>query len=136
MQKQKINNKAFRIILISLGWIFVALGVIGAFLPVMPTTIFLLIAAGLFARSSDRFYNWLINHKYLGVYIRDYMKHRGMPLKAKIIAISMLLLTIGYSAFFVVEQLTIQILLIVIALGVSIYIISIKTINKPIPTTD
>ncbi|HET55941.1 MAG TPA: DUF454 domain-containing protein [Ignavibacteria bacterium] len=124
------TNTALKIFLIIAGWFFVSLGMIGIFLPVMPTTIFLIIAAACFARSSEKFYNWLITNKYLGKFIRNYRVHRGMPLKAKIIAILMLNIAIGYSAIFAVTLLWVKILLFGIAIGVTIYLISLKTISS------
>lgn len=124
------SNKVVKILLIIAGWFFVSLGVIGIFLPVMPTTIFLIIAAACFARSSEKFYNWLITNKYLGKFIRNYREHRGMPLKAKIIAILMLNIAIGYSAIFAVTLLWVKILLFGIAISVTIYLISLKTISS------
>lgn len=132
-EQKQINitkSKTLRIILITCGWINVGLAIIGAFLPVMPTTSFLLIAAACFARSSEKFYMWLINNKRFGKLIIDYREHRGMPLKAKIIAITMLLTAIGYSTFFVVEHLLVQILLVCIAVGVTLYLLSLKTIKQ------
>jgi uncharacterized membrane protein YbaN (DUF454 family) len=119
-----------KIILIICGWMFVGLGVIGMFLPVMPTTVFLLIAASCFAKSSERFHNWLLNNKLLGKFIKDYYLHRAMPLRAKIIAITMLNLVIGYSAFFAVKTEIIKLLLFTIAVGVTSYLLSIKTLTK------
>ena len=124
------SNKLVRISLIIAGWILVGLGIIGIFLPVMPTTIFLILAAACFARSSEKFYNQLINNKYLGKYIRDYMEHRGMPLRAKIVAIAMINIVIGYSAFFAVKTMWVKVLLVVIAVSLTVYLISIKTIRK------
>ena len=127
----KINrNPVFRLVLIITGWLFVALGFIGVFLPVMPTTIFLIIAAACFARSSEKFYNWLLSNKYFGKFIRDYREKKGMPLRAKIIAITMLNIVIGYSAFVAIDTLWVKILLIVIAVSVTSYILSIKTLRE------
>ena len=129
-EKIQINsNRLARLLLIIAGWFFVALGIIGIFLPVMPTTVFLLIAAACFARSSEKFYYWLLNNKYLGKLIKDYREHRGMPVRAKVIAILMLNIAIGYSALFAVKILWVQILLFAIAIGVTAYILSIKTIR-------
>lgn len=129
--KLKIHsNKFTRVLLIIAGWCFVALGIIGIFLPVMPTTIFLIIAAAAFARSSEKFYFWLLNNRYLGKLIKDYREQKGMPLRAKIIAILMLNAAIGYSAFFAVDLVWVKVLLIAIAVGVTAYILSIKTIRK------
>ena len=111
----------------------VALGVIGIFVPLMPTTIFFILAAACFARSSEKFYNWLIYHPKFGKFIRDYREQRGMPLKSKIIAISIMLITIGSSAVFFTEKIYVRIILAAIAIGVSSYIISLKTIKRTNP---
>lgn len=124
------SNRLARIILIITGWFFVGLGIIGAFLPIMPTTIFLIIAAACFARSSEKFYYKLLNNKILGKYIRDYMEKRGMPLRAKIVALIMLNSVIAYSAFFVVETIFVKVILVIIAISVSIYLISLKTLKE------
>jgi uncharacterized membrane protein YbaN (DUF454 family) len=100
----------------------------------MPTTIFLIIAAACFARSSERFYNWLLNNKRFGKLIRDYREHKGMPLRAKVIAILMLNVVIGYSALFAVTLVWVKILLFTIAAGVTAYLLSLKTIPST-PTT-
>jgi uncharacterized membrane protein YbaN (DUF454 family) len=65
--------------LLFLGWLCVALGVIGIFLPIMPTTPFLLVAAWCFARSSERFYHWLLNHKRLGPIVSAWQNGDGLP---------------------------------------------------------
>ena len=135
--KLKIHsNKFARLLLIIAGWFFVALGVIGIFLPVMPTTIFLIIASACFARSSEKFYNWLLNNKHFGKLIRDYREEKGMPLRAKAIAILMLNIAIGYSALFAVTILWVKILLFAIAIGVTVYILSLKTIRPKKITED
>lgn len=118
-------------LMISGGVVSLALGLIGIPVPMLPTTPFLLLSAFLFARSSARWYNWLINHRFFGKYIRDYREKRGVPLLVKIGAISLLWATILFSAFFVVELLWVRILLIVIALGVTSHILCLRTIKKP-----
>ena len=76
-----------------IGFLSLILGVIGIFLPVLPTTPFLLLSAALFFRSSPRAYDWLLTHKYLGPYIRSFREDRMIPLRAKIVSISLLWLT-------------------------------------------
>lgn len=125
--KSKIFYKYF---LIALGWCFVAMGIIGIFVPIWPTTIFFILAAWCFAKSSDKFYNWLINHPRFGKFIRDYREHRGMPLKAKIIAVTMVIVAIGSSVFFFTQTMWVRILLVGIAFGVSGYILSLNTIKQ------
>ncbi|GGJ90002.1 YbaN family protein [Pseudomonas matsuisoli] len=88
-----------RHLLFAAGWVSIGLGVIGIALPLLPTTPFLLLAAACFARSSPRFYRWLIHHRYLGPWIADYLEGRGVPVKAKVMAIALLWLGIGFSAW-------------------------------------
>ena len=132
MNNDEVNiskSRVLRGVLIAAGWLNVALGVIGIFLPVMPTTVFFLIAAACFARSSEKFYWWLLNNKQFGKLIRDFREKRGMSLKSKITAVSVLLLVIGYSAIFAVDSVVIKILLAMIGISVSIYLISLNTIR-------
>ncbi len=119
--------------LTAIGWVFVSLGVVGIFVPLMPTTVFFILAAACFARSSEKFYNWLINHPRFGKFIRDYREHKGMPLKSKIIAITMVIVTIGSSAIFFTEKLYVRVILVIIAVGVSSYLISLKTLRQSNP---
>lgn len=112
------------------GSLSVALGVIGIFFPVLPTTPFLLLAAFCYARSSERFYHWLLNNRWFGEYIRNYREGRGIPLTEKILAISSLWLTIGFSVLFVVPVAWVKLLLLAIAVGVSIHLVRIKTLKK------
>jgi len=106
------------------------LGILGIFLPLLPTTPFLLIAAACYIRSSEKFYNWLINNKWLGNYIKNYLEGKGVPLKVKVLSISLLWITIGYSVVFVVHIFLIRVILILIAIGVTIHIFSIRTLKQ------
>ena len=85
-----------RYLLQGIGWLSVALGVIGIFLPVLPTTPFLLLAAACFARSSPRFYHWLVDHPRLGPWIGGYLNGKGIPLKGKVYAIGLMWISIGF----------------------------------------
>ncbi|MCL2326117.1 MAG: YbaN family protein [Proteobacteria bacterium] len=112
------------------GSLSLALGIIGIFVPLLPTTPFLLLAAAAYSRGSTRLYQWLINHKYLGPYIRNFREYKAIPLKAKIASISLLWATIGFSIFFAGMPLPVQILLGAIAIGVTWHILSFKTLKK------
>jgi len=124
--KEKTLKKPIKILLIIAGTFLIGVSIVGIFLPVLPTTPFLLLAAALYARSSKRFYNWLINNRILGRYIKNYREGKGIPLKVKITAISILWITIGYSAIFVMEILWVRILLVIIAIAVTVHIVRIK----------
>lgn len=116
-------------ILTLLGIISLSLGIVGAFLPVLPTTPFLLLASALFLHSNRRLYDWLLNHPRMGVYISNFVKHRSIPLRVKIISITTLWITLLYCAIFVASHWALSSLFIAIAIGVTIHILSYKTLR-------
>lgn len=91
------RSRGLRLLFAGLGWLALALGTVGIFLPILPTTPFLLLAAACFARSSARFYNWLMNNRIFGAYLRAWRHERRIPRHAKILAVTMIVLTIGSS---------------------------------------
>lgn len=103
------------------------LGIIGIFVPVLPTTPFLLASVALFAKSSPKLYYKLLNNKYLGEYIRNFRVHKSIPLKTKIFAISVLWISIAISIIFFIKILWVKILVASIASVVTYYILSFKT---------
>lgn len=109
------------------GILLVAIGVIGIFLPILPTTIFLILASACFIKSSPKANEWLRNHKILGMYIKNYQDKSGLTIKAKIFNILFLWIMILSSAFFFTEEIFIKVLLIVIAIGVTIHLLMVKT---------
>lgn len=118
-----------RILFILLGSLSLVLAVVGIFLPLLPTTPLLLLAAALYLRSSPRLYEWLLNHKYLGPYIRNFREHRAIPLRAKIVSVALIWITLLYCALWVVPQIWIKILLIGLAVALTIHILSFKTLR-------
>ncbi|GFM79361.1 inner membrane protein [Pseudomonas cichorii] len=123
------RHRLVRYLLVAVGWTSVGLGVIGIFLPVLPTTPFLLLAAACFARSSPRFYNWLVNHKRLGPWIRDYLAGNGIPLKGKVYAIGLMWASISLSCYLVPLPWARGFML-TCAVLVTIYILRQKTLHK------
>ena len=120
-----------RIFLIIVGSLSLVLGIVGIFVPMLPTTPFLLLSATAWVKASPKLYKWLMNHKLFGEYIRNYREHRAIPLRAKIISVSLLWLTIGYCIFAVVnEWWWAQVLLAIVAIAVSWHILSFKTLKK------
>lgn len=96
-----LANPVLRGILLGLGWIAVAFGAIGVVVPGWPTTVWLLVAAYFFARSSPRFLRWLINHRVFGPFVRDIRAGLGISQRAKTYAISMIVLFAGGSSILV-----------------------------------
>jgi len=116
-------------ILVVSGTFFLILGIIGIFLPILPTTPFLLLAAACYAKGSERFYHWLIYNKWLGNYIRNYQEGNGIPLSVKIISVTVLWITILFSIFIIVSHFFIRVILFIIAIAVTMHILSIKTLK-------
>jgi uncharacterized membrane protein YbaN (DUF454 family) len=117
---------AKRRLLIAAGTLSTGLGIIGIFVPILPTTPFLLLAAACYMRSSERFYRWLTNNRVFGAYVRNYIEGRGMPVRIKIFTILLLWLTIGLSMTFAVRNTVIRIVLVCIAVGVTVHIALIR----------
>lgn len=118
-----------RLLLLTVGWLSVGLGVLGIFLPVLPTTPFLLLAAACFMRSSQRFYRWLTHHRHLGPWIRDYLNGQGIPRRAKAYAIGLMWLSILLSAYLVPVP-WVRVLLLISASLVSLYILRLPTLPR------
>jgi len=127
--KTKPINSALRWTLLTSGFLATALGVLGIFLPILPTVPFLLLALACFARSSERFYDWLLEHAYFGPIVQPYINGCGMSRVSKVKAITLLWASISLSAFFLIELVWVQVLLLVIACTVTFYLLSLPTIN-------
>jgi len=121
-----------RYLLLTIGWLSVLLGVIGIFLPVLPTTPFLLLAAACFMRSSARFYAWLIGHPRLGPWIHDYLDGQGIPLRGKVYAISLMWSSIALSCY-LVPMIWARGFMLTSAVLVSLYILRQKTLPARAP---
>ena len=112
------------------GLTAVMLGLVGVFLPLLPTTPFLLLAAALFFRSSPKHYEWLLNHPTLGPYIRNFREHKAIPLRTKIISVTMVWATLLYCAFGMGYPAFVSIILLLLAAIISRHILSYKTMKK------
>jgi uncharacterized membrane protein YbaN (DUF454 family) len=116
-------------LLMTTGLLCVGLGAAGIFLPVLPTTPFLLLAAACFIRSSDRLHEWLLNKSWFGSYIRNYREHKAITKRTKTVTLVLLWGTIGYTAFGVVSSWTLRALLLVIAAAVTAHVLSFRTLR-------
>jgi uncharacterized membrane protein YbaN (DUF454 family) len=125
-----ISEKIKRTIFTVFGTIFLIMGAIGVFIPVLPTTPFLLLAAACYLRGSERLHRWLINNRVFGEFIRNYTEGRGIKQRQKIYTISFLWLMIIFSIIYVVENYLFRISLLLITLVVTIHIMILPTIKQ------
>ena len=119
-----------KVLLIALGTISLGLGILGIFLPLLPTTPLLLLAAALYVRSSPKLYDWLMNHPRLGTYIRNFRENKAIPRRAKIVSVSMVWLTIGFCIIFVLEPLWLRVAMTLLAIAISCHILSFATLEE------
>lgn len=130
MKEQELNisnNKLKRGLFIILGFIFVGIGTLGIFLPVLPSTVFFLMAAYFFARSSEKFYIRLHENKLFGQQLKNYREGRGMSVRTKVILIVLLWISILGSVIFAVDNYILKFILIMISFGVTVYLVRLKT---------
>lgn len=122
-----------RLVLFALGWFFVALGVIGIFLPLLPTTPFMILAAGLFARSSPRFERWLLDHPRFGRPLMDWRQQGAISSRAKVLAVSMMAISLIILWFFSSAPLFIRI---ITAIALAASAVFVLTRPHPIKPSD
>lgn len=124
------NNHRVRSLFLIAGFLFVIIGVVGIFLPILPTTPFLLLAAACFARSSNRFYSWLVNNRLFGTYIKSYRENKAIPLKVKLFTVLFLWIVMLITVIFAVEILWIKVILILIAILVTLHVFTIHSLKS------
>lgn len=112
-----------------MGLISLGLGILGAFLPVLPTTPLLLLSAALFLRGNEKLYDWLMNHPKLGTYISNFTKHKAIPLRVKVVSITFLWLTLLNCAIFVADHIVLRLFFLVLAVTVTVHILSYRTLK-------
>ena len=129
----KLNkNRLVRLLFVFIGSLFVGLAIIGIFLPGLPTTPFLILAAYFYIRSSNKLYDWLINNKILGVYIKGYLSGKGMPLRAKIISLMLMWIFGSFAVLFGIPDslFFLKIIVFIILLIGTIFLLRVKTFKK------
>ncbi|WP_087974476.1 YbaN family protein [Oceanobacillus rekensis] len=125
-------NYIKKLFLIIIGSISLFFGVLGIFLPLLPTTPLLLLAAACYVRSSEKLYTWLITNKYFGSYILNYRNGKGIPLKAKIIGVTLLWISLLYTIIFVIPLLIVKVLLFLTGSYFTWFILKQKTLQKTV----
>ena len=107
-----------------LGLLFLATALVGVVLPLLPTTPFVLLAAGCFARSSERWHRWLLSNRLFGPMIRDWDTRRCVSWRTKLVALSSIVFVGGYSVLFAVEQPLLR------AIGLVIIMLGLYTVGR------
>jgi uncharacterized membrane protein YbaN (DUF454 family) len=110
-----------------LGCISLGLGILGIFLPVLPTTPFLLLSAFLFLRGHQGLYRWLTSHPKFGLYIQNFLVHKSIPLHVKIVSISMVWITLLNCAIFVASHWALRLFFVLLAAAITWHVLSYKT---------
>jgi uncharacterized membrane protein YbaN (DUF454 family) len=121
-------RQAARAAYVVAGSVSLALGIIGIFVPVLPTTPFLLLASACYLRGSERMHRWLLSHGRLGKYIADFEAGRGIPARAKVVAIAMMWISIGFAVELVGHPIAAGAMLLVAA-AVTIYLLRLPTLR-------
>ncbi|MGM0576422.1 MAG: YbaN family protein [Myxococcota bacterium] len=121
------GSAVVRLLWVLAGFVFLGLGALGAFLPVLPTTPFVLVAAACFARSSPRFYAWLMDNRVFGPVIWQWQQSRTIPARAKAVAVTLVVLTIGSSVVFFVPHLGARVAMSVVGVAVVAWLLSVPS---------
>ena len=126
-EAQIATSRVTRVVYAALGFLFLGIGIAGYIVPVLPGTVFLLIAAGLFFRSSERMYLWVLNHRRFGPTVRAYRAGYGIRRRVKVYAISLMLLSVGLSLVFAVDGTALRVFLIALAACGVVFILTRPT---------
>ena len=122
-------------LLIAGGTLSLGLGIIGMFVPVLPTTPFLLLTAYCYLRSSGRMYDWLMNHRIFGSYLKNYLEYHAISARAKTVSLIGLWASLTAS-FLLVASPVVRLILVLVGVGVSAHLLTLKTIPKSAPEAD
>lgn len=126
----RVSGKMMRSIYIIVGTIALVIGAIGLFLPVIPTTPLVILAAACYYRGSDRLHNWILSSRWFGETVKNYQEGRGLTRDTKVRAISMMWAMILISAWFFVSNFFVRVAIICVAIGVTVYLIKLPTLEK------
>jgi len=134
-EQRVASSRLARGVWFGLGWLAVALGGIGVIVPGLPTTVFMILAAACFARCSPRFEQWILDLPGIGRSVTDYRSGLGMPMRAKVLAITMLVVAVSLSAGLVLANIALRVAVVAVGL-VGVVFIAAKVPTKPTPAPD
>lgn len=122
-----VRSRALRIVLASIGWLFVGIAFIGVFITVLPTTGPVILAAFLFSKSSERFDEWLVTNRFFGSIVRDWRAGRGFTVRAKTIAVIAIAASFAISTIWVVNGIYVRAAFWILAAGIIAYVVTRPT---------
>jgi uncharacterized membrane protein YbaN (DUF454 family) len=128
---QRSRSRPVRVLFNIAGAIALGLGVLGIFLPLLPTTPFVLLAAACFARGSERFHQWLLANRTFGPMVYEWERHRSLPYRTKITAIVLMSVTMSISIFFFVKPLWLQVGLALFGVGLAVWMYRLPSRDRP-----
>jgi len=121
-----VGSRGTRLMWLGLGHLMLALGVIGAFVPLMPTTVFLILAASCYARSSSRLHRWLLSHRTFGPVLRDWEDHRSMRRTTKRVALTAIVIAFT-ATFFAIPLAWVRVIHVLIGSALVAFILKVPT---------
>jgi uncharacterized membrane protein YbaN (DUF454 family) len=124
-------KRALRAAYLAAGFGFLGLAALGVALPVLPATPFVLLAAACFARSSDRFYHWLLEHRRFGRVVREWRQYRSIPFRVKLFAIAMMATTLSVSIIFFVPNPWLQAALAIFGVLLAVWLYRVPSRDRP-----
>ena len=122
-----VKNRALRVVLLVLGFVFVGIAFIGIAVPGLPTTGPVLLAAFLFSKSSERFDTWLVTNRLFGSIVQDWRAGRGFSIRGKVIAVTAIAISFGITTVFFVDNIYVRVGLWLLALAIAAYVITRPT---------
>jgi uncharacterized membrane protein YbaN (DUF454 family) len=126
----RVSGKMMRGIYIIVGTIALVIGAIGLFLPVIPTTPLVILAAACYYRGSKRLHAWILSSRWFGETIKNYQAGRGLTRDTKVRAIFLMWTTIIISAWFFVSNPFVRVAIICVAVGVTVYLVRLPTLER------
>lgn len=130
-QRRERGSPVVRAFFLAVGMVAFTLGIAGVFLPLLPATPLLILAAACFARAYRPFHQWMLGHRWLGPMLKEWDQHRTMPYRAKIVVVVTMPVSFGLSAMLVVTQPWLKALLAVTALAVAVWLFRIVSRDRP-----
>lgn len=124
---QVVQSRWLRGVYLSLGFFSLGVGIIGTVLPGIPTTMPIILAAFFFSKSSQRFDDWMVNHKLFGPLVRDWRAGRGFTVRAKTIAVVAIAITFTITVGWMVQNTVVRVGLVLLALSITTYILRLPT---------